>query len=271
MPNSYPIGLFDSGLGGLSIWRALVNHLPQEAMHYLADSAYCPYGARPAAEIIRRARTITYFLLDHGCKLIVVACNTASAAALETLRTEFDVPIVGLEPAVKPAAHATRTGHIGVLATAGTVHGDLFRNTSQRYANGIQVHVQIAEGLVEQIETGHLDSPVTQQLLYQYLTPMLTAGVDQIVLGCTHYPLLMPLIQHIVGGQAEIIEPAQAVARQVERILTLKNILHPAALTGPNGQLPHHTFYTTGQPRTFQFHNGQINREHSIFFEPIDL
>jgi glutamate racemase len=247
--------------------------LPHEATLYLADSAYCPYGARPIDEIIARARAIARFLQDQACKLIVVACNTASAAALETLRAEFDVPLVGLEPALKPAAKASKTGHVGVLATAGTIQGNLFQNTTRRHANGIQVHIQIGEGLVEQVEAGQLDTPDTERLLHQYLDPMLAAGVDQIVLGCTHYPLLMPLIHCIVNDQAEVIDPAQAIARQIERLLISQNTLRSAELETTASRIPQHIFYTTGQPRTFQFNNAETCPvyEQPIFFKPISL
>lgn len=274
MTDSRPIGLFDSGLGGLSIWRAVISRLPEEATRYVADRAYCPYGSRPAEEIISRARTITRFLMRLDCKMIVVACNTASAAALEILRTEFDLPFVGMEPAVKPAILATRTGHIGLLATAGTLQGHLFRNTAHRYANGTQIHIQIGDGLVEQVENGQLDTFETEQLLRQYLVPMLAAGVDQIVLGCTHYPLLIPLIGRIVAGRAQVIDPADAVARQVERLLTSTGLLHIPALDRDPESGARHRFYTSGQSHTVRLMNGsngpdQIQQQ--ITFQSMDL
>jgi len=241
MTNPHPIGLFDSGVGGLSIWQEVVRRLPHEATLYFADSANCPYGPRPTDEIRAISTAIVRFLLEHDCKLIVVACNTASAAALESLRAEFKVPIVGMEPALKPAAKATQTGHVGVLATVGTLNGSLFKNTAQRHTSGVEVHIQVGEGLVEQVEAGQLDTPETEALLRQYLEPMLAANVDQIALGCTHYPLLMPLIQRVVANRAQIIDPAQAVARQVQRTLMLHN-LETAA-----GCVAWHQFFTTGQ------------------------
>jgi glutamate racemase len=243
-----PIGLFDSGVGGLSVWRAVVERLPNEATIYFADSAHCPYGPRPTEEIKALSTAITRFLLSHNCKLIVAACNTASAAALDLLRSKFDVPIVGMEPAIKPAAEKTQTGHIGVLATAGTLQGDLFQNTSRHYANGVQVHVQVGEGLVEQVEAGRLDSSDTESLLHQYLDPMLSAGIDQIALGCTHYPLLIPLIEQIVAGRAIVIDPAQAVARQVARVLERHNL----GTTDPPKSSPAYKFYSTDSPKTLQ-------------------
>jgi glutamate racemase len=241
MSYSQFIGLFDSGVGGLSVWREVARCLPHEATIYFADSAHCPYGPRPAAEIQALSAAITRFLQGQGCKLIVVACNTASAAALQALRAEFDLPIVGMEPALKPAAEATQTGHIGVLATEGTLNGYLFKNTAQRHANGVEVHIQVGHGLVEQIEAGRLNTPETESLLRQYLEPMLAANVDQIALGCTHYPLLLPLIQQIIAGRAQVIDPARAVARQVERVLRLRGLESPA------GCAAYHRFYTSGE------------------------
>ncbi|MCK6625731.1 MAG: glutamate racemase [Anaerolineae bacterium] len=246
MTDSRPIGLFDSGVGGLSVWREVVRRMPHEATLYFADSAHCPYGPRPAAEVQALSAAITRFLLTHEAKLIVVACNTASAAALETLRAEFDVPIVGMEPALKPAAEATRTGHVGVLATEGTLNGYLFKNTSERHARNIEVHMQVGEGLVELVEKGQLDAPETEALLRHYLEPMLAANADQLALGCTHYPLLLPLIERVVAGRAAVIDPAQAVARQVQRVLRQRG------LETERGCVGHHHFFTTGQPEPLQ-------------------
>lgn len=246
-----PIGLFDSGIGGLSIWQAVTHLLPDEATCYFADSAYCPYGHRPLEEIRARSAIIGRFLLEQDCTLIVVACNTASAAALESLRAEFDIPIIGLEPAIKPAAQATRTGHIGVLATEGTFQGALFQHTRQRYANGVQVHVRIGTGLVEQVEAGQFDAPATEALLRQYLEPMLTAGVDQLALGCTHYLLLIPLIERIVAGRAAVLDPAQAVARQVQRILN-QAVGLPDRDSAAAPIESHHLFFTSGHPQPLQ-------------------
>jgi glutamate racemase len=258
MSNPRPVGLFDSGIGGLSVWRAVVDRLPHEATVYFADSANCPYGSRSPEEIKVLSRDIVRFLLQHDCKLIVAACNTASAAALEFLRAEFDVPIVGMEPAVKPAAERTQTGHVGVLATAGTLQGALYQNTARHYADGVHVHVQIGEGLVELIEAGQFDTPETEALLRQYLEPMLATQVDQIALGCTHYPLLMPLIERIVNGRASVIDPAQAVSRQVERVLNRHNL---AATTGRPADQVQHRFYTTGQPEPLQSLATTLNRQ----------
>lgn len=237
------IGLFDSGVGGLSVWREVVRRMPHQATLYLADSVHCPYGPRPPEEIRRFSLGIARFLIECGAGLVVVACNTASAVALEALRAEFDVPIVGMEPAVKPAAERTQAGHIGVLATEGTVNGDLFRNTSARYAHNATVHVQVGDGLVERVEAGQADTPETESLLRTYLQPMLDAGVDQIALGCTHYPFLLPVIRRIAPPGMSIIDPAAAVARQVERVLMLQGIQSDETCVAG------HRFFTSGRPQ----------------------
>jgi glutamate racemase len=237
------IGVFDSGVGGLSVWREIAVQLPDESSVYLADQGHIPYGPRPMQEIRAFSEAIVRFLLGQSCNIIVVACNAASAAALTHLRATFpDVPFVGMEPAVKPAAQQTRTGHVGVLATAGTLNGDLFRRTSQRYAAGITVHVQVGEGLVERVEAGQADTPETEALLRIYLQPMLDAGVDQIALGCTHYPLLLPAIRRIVPEGVAVIDPAAAVARQVERVLMLNDLAAGEACVAG------HRFFTSDQP-----------------------
>ncbi len=219
MADNRPIGVFDSGVGGLSVWREIVRQLPGESTIYVADSAHCPYGPRPAAEIEQFSIEISRFLLAQGAKMIVVACNTASAAALNQLRAMFDVPFVGMEPAVKPAAQATRTGHIGVLATEGTFHGELFNRTTETHARDVTVHRRVAHGLVSLVETGNFSGAEAETLLKQHLLPLLAENVDQLVLGCTHYPFLLSLMRRIVGAQMEIIDPADAVAKQVQRVL----------------------------------------------------
>ncbi len=226
--NPHPIGIFDSGLGGLSVWREVTGLLPHESTIYFADSANCPYGGKTPEEITRLSARITGYLLSQGCKLIVVACNTATAAAIDYLRAHYDLPFVGMEPAVKPAALDTRSGHIGVLATAGTFRGSLYRETSRRYASEVKLHFRTGDGLVELVEAGELDSPHARALLHRYLDPMREAGIDQLVLGCTHYPFLRPLIEEIVGPGVRVIDPAPAVARQVQRRLEAGGLLAPA-------------------------------------------
>jgi len=214
-----PIGIFDSGLGGLSVWREAVKQVSNESILYYGDSANCPYGARPASEVWDLSRRIVDFLLKKGAKLIVIACNTATAAAIEKLRAEYDVPFVGMEPALKPAAKATQSGVIGILATKGTFSGNHFQRTQSRFAPGKEVLIREGDGLVELVENGQTHSPDAERLVSRYLMPMLEQGADQIVLGCSHYPFLLPVMQKVVGEQARIIDPAPAVVRQIGRLL----------------------------------------------------
>jgi glutamate racemase len=239
------IGLFDSGVGGLSVWREIAAGLPEQDMLYLADQAHIPYGPRPVDEIRAFSEAIARFLLEQGCRVIVVACNTASAAALMHLRATFpNVPFVGMEPAVKPAAQTTRTGKVGVLATPATFQGALFASVVERFANGVQLVNQICPGLVEQVEAGQLDTPDTKAMLREYLAPMMRAGVDTIVMGCTHYPFLAPAIQRIVGPDVQVIDPAPAIARQVRRVWEQRGWL-------ASGDQARRVFYTTGSGSAF--------------------
>jgi len=241
------IGVFDSGVGGLSVWREIAAQLPQHDTFYLADQAHVPYGPRPLAEVRRFAEGITRFLLDEGAQVVVLACNTASAAALHYLRATFPhVPFVGMEPAVKPAAQNSRTGVVGVIATPATFQGELFASLLERFAAGVKVLTQICPGLVKAVETGMLDTPETERLLRACLDPLVKAGIDELVLGCTHYPFLRPVIERIVGPSVEVIDPAPAVARQVGRVLAARGARAPA------GRSARHRFATTGDPTTFR-------------------
>lgn len=216
---SSPIGIFDSGIGGLSVLRHIREHLPHEDLLYFADSQHAPYGAQSAEFIIQRSRALTEFLLAQGAKAIVVACNTATAAAIQTLRQEYTLPIIGMEPAVKPAAAATKTGVIGVLATTGTLKSAQFAALLANYGQHIQVVTQACVGLVECVERGELDAGSTRELVKQYVTPLLEAGADTLVLGCTHYPFVRPLIAEIAGPQIALIDTGAAVARHVQHRL----------------------------------------------------
>ena len=238
-----PVGLFDSGVGGLSVWREVRQQWPAESTIYFADQAHIPYGPRPPTEILRYAEAITVHLLDLGCKAIVVACNAASAAALYALRARFpQTPFIGMEPAVKPAAKATQSRVVGVLATPGTLAGALFAQTAQRYAADVRLINQPCPGLVEQIEAGRLESPDTEALLRDLLAPMLDAGADRIVLACTHYPFVAPLIARIAGAGVTIIDPAPAVARQLGRVLETRT------LANDGRGCPRHRFLSSGEP-----------------------
>ncbi len=238
------IGVFDSGVGGLSVWREIVRELPDVPTLYLADQAHVPYGLRPLEEVRQFAEGITRFLLAQDATVVVLACNTASAAALHYLRAVFSqVPFVGMEPAVKPAVQRTRNGRVGVIATPATFQGELFASLLERFARDVHVIPQVCPGLVEAVEAGALDTPETETLLRACLEPLLTAGIDELVLGCTHYPFLRPLMERIVGPKVEIIDPAPAVAQQVRRVLENKY--------GAGESPAPHTFYTTGDPTQF--------------------
>jgi glutamate racemase len=244
---SQPIGVFDSGVGGLSVLRAMRALMPEEDVLYFGDQVHVPYGARPLEQIQEFSEEITRYLLARGAKLIVVACNTASAAALKHLRSRFPhISFVGMEPAVKPAAEHTHSGVVGVLATPATFQGALYSSVLERFANGVQVLQDTCPGLVAQIESGDLRGPRTRQILEDALRPMLQAGIDTVVLGCTHYPFVIPLIEEIAGPSVRVIDPAPAVARQVQRLLETQGIKRPA---GGRGTL---RFVTTGDPAAMQ-------------------
>ncbi|MEL6975937.1 MAG: glutamate racemase [Bacteroidota bacterium] len=235
-----PIGIFDSGIGGTSIWKEVRKILPQEDIIYLADSANAPYGAKSKKEIQQFCVKNTNFLLESNCKLIVVACNTATTNAIDLLRETYDVPFVGIEPAIKPAALQTQTKIIGVLATQGTLSSSLFNTTSKKFTQGIQVVEQVGKGLVELIEAGKHDSPEIRDLLKKYLEPMLQQNIDHLVLGCTHYPYLMPVLQELLPKHVTIIDSGEAVARQTRALLEKTGRLSESAGEGTT------LFYTTG-------------------------
>jgi glutamate racemase len=214
------IGIFDSGVGGLSVLRAVQARLPQAAIVYLGDQAHVPYGPRPLQEVRAFSEAITRYLLAQGARMIVVACNAASAAALHGLRERFPaVPFVGMEPAVKPAAETTRSGVVGVLATPATFQGELYASVIERFARGVTVLEDTCPGLVARIEFGDLHGPATRAILEKALLPMLARGMDTVVMGCTHYPFVIPLIQEISGPGVRVIDPAPAVAQQAARVL----------------------------------------------------
>ena len=236
-----PIGVFDSGVGGLSVLRAMRELMPEEPVIYFGDQGHVPYGPRPMQQVRDFSETITRFLLDQDAKLIVVACNTASAAALHYLRDRFpEVSFVGMEPAVKPAAEHTQSGLVGVLATPATFQGELYASVLERFANGVQVLQHTCPGLVGQIEMGNLDGDETCAILEDALRPMLDRGIDTVVLGCTHYPFVIPLIEQVVGKNVRVIDPAPAVAKQAKRLLDASGMKIPS---GPRADVH---FYTSG-------------------------
>jgi glutamate racemase len=239
-----PIALFDSGVGGLSILREVRQLLPNEDILYFADQGHVPYGPRPLAEIRSFVRRIAEFFIERNAKVIVIACNAASAAGLHTVRKVFpETPFVGMEPAVKPAAEHTQRGVIGVVTTKATYQGELFASTVDRFANDIQVVTQVCPEFVTLVEAGKLEGPEVEQVAQEYLQPLLEAKIDELVLGCTHFPFLTPVLQRIVGAQVEIVDPGPAIARQTERVI--------ARYRNVSQHTGHITYFTSGDPATF--------------------
>ena len=242
-----PVGIFDSGVGGLSVLRALWAELPGIPVIYFADQAHVPYGPRPLGQVRQFAEAISRYLIDQGARLVVVACNAASAAALHHLRQVFpETPFVGMEPAVKPAAETSRSRVVGVLATPATFQGALYASVVERFASDVQLLQHTCPGLVAQIEAGELTAPATRRILDAALQPMLAGGIDTVVLGCTHYPFVIPLIQEIAGPGVRVIDPAPAVARQARRLLaaSVPSTLPYSAAAA--------TFLTSGDPQRFE-------------------
>ena len=220
MANNSPIGIFDSGVGGISVWKEIVELLPNENIIYFADSKNCPYGPKSDEEIIELSRKIVDFLISKNCKIIVVACNTATAAAISTLRKEYSIPFVGLEPAVKPAALNSKTNKIGILATEGTLRGNHFKRTTETYAKNTEVNVQVGYGLVELVENNDVNSVNTIKIVEKCIQPLIDKNIDQLVLGCTHYPFLCDAIKEVSGSHnINIINPAPAVASRTFDLL----------------------------------------------------
>ncbi len=237
-----PVGIFDSGLGGLSVVEPIRRLLPHESLVYVADSAHCPYGDKPAEFLRQRAVAICEFLIGEGCKAIVVACNTATVATVGPLRERYAIPVVGLEPAVKPAALATRSGVIGVLATSHTLQSEQYGLLIERYAAALKVLGEACPGWVEAVEQGQLDGPMTEVLVERHVRPLLAGGADTLVLGCTHYPFLRPVIERIAGAAVTILDTGEPVARQLRRRLAATGRLAAA----PAGI--RHRFLTSGEP-----------------------
>ena len=234
------VGFFDSGLGGLCILDAFKALCPHESTIYIADSKNCPYGNKPAAEIVKLAESNTRRLLRRGCKMVVVACNTATAAAIDFLRERHpEVPFIGIEPAVKPAALRSKTGVVGVLATAGTFGGRLYNETKAKFAKDVTVIATVADEFVELVERKEISGAAAERVVRARIEPLLKAGCDKIVLGCTHFPHLKPLIEKICDGSAEAIDPSDAVARQARRVLSARGLAAPASAT------PSHIFIRT--------------------------
>lgn len=255
------IGIFDSGIGGTSIWGEIQELLPFEQCIYLADSKNAPYGDKPPEQILDLSIKNTEYLLARNCKLIVVACNTATTNAIEYLRANYEVPFIGIEPAIKPAAINTKSKIIGVLATKGTLSSSLFHSTSKNHTEGITVLEQRGTGLVEMIENGNLESKDLYRLLESYIKPMLEKGMDYLVLGCTHYPYLIPMLKKMLPENVTIIDSGQAVARQTKSVLT-----HNGLLTGSK-VLGRHQFFTNGDEHVLASILSTSKVEYSVVFK----
>ena len=257
MNNNNPIGLFDSGIGGTSIWREIHELLPDENTIYLADSKNAPYGQRSKEEIVGLSMKNTEFLLEQNCKIIVVACNTATTNAIKELRAKYSVPFIGIEPAIKPAATLSKTQTIGILATKGTLNSELFHQTAERFQN-TKIVEQIGHGLVQLIENGGINSTEMAKLLNSHLQPMIEANIDYLVLGCSHYPYLIPQIKKILPESIKIIDSGEAVARQTKNILEER--------IGFNNQLEKSTqvFYTNSNPQVL---NSILKNKYPVIFK----
>lgn len=241
MSNNSPIGIFDSGVGGTSIWKEIHTLLPNEHTIYLADSDNAPYGEKSKEEIIRLSVKNTEKLLEMGAKIIVVACNTATTNAIKILRSSYNIPFIGIEPAIKPAALKTQTKCIGILATKGTLSSALFAETSDLYSKDTKIVEVVGKGLVQEIEKGNKDSVKVKDMLKELLQPMLDAGIDYLVLGCSHYPYLIPSLTEILPHHVKIIDSGMAVARQTKSILESKDLLASDMNSAPQ-------FFTNGDP-----------------------
>ena len=253
------IGIIDSGVGGLSIAKGICLLLPHENLTYVADNHYAPYGEKSADFIYQRMALITQHLINEGCKAIVIACNTATVNAIDKLRQRFAIPFIGVEPAIKPACEQSVNKSVGILATQATSKNHRFLNLVKTHQNGSQVYIQPCPGLVELIEQGQLTSPACQQLLQQFIEPLLAKNIDSLVLGCTHYPFLTEQILALTEQKVNIIETASPVANQ------LKNILVQQQLLAPKSQLAQHTFYCSKHTTAYQKLVNQLWRS------PVDL
>lgn len=248
--NSRIIGVFDSGVGGLSVLHHIREALPEANLIYVADSGHVPYGDKSPEYIIQRSLSITQFLTGQGAEAIVIACNTATAAAAHALRAKFSLPIVAMEPAVKPAVSATRSGVVGVLATVGTLESARFAALLERYAGTVKIVTQGCPGLVEAVERGDLLGREARMLVERYTAPLLDAGADTLILGCTHYPFLAPLIREVVGASVSLIDTGAAVARELKRRVTTELPAHPV----PARDVPHGSGVNVGAGRTESFY-----------------
>lgn len=238
-----PIGIFDSGVGGLSVWKELVKSLPNESVIYYADNANCPYGPKSQDVIINLVSKVVDFLISKKCKIIIVACNTATAAAIDFLRSTYSVPFIGMEPAVKPAAQNSKTKSIAVLATEGTFNGKLYNETSQKYAKDVELNIKIGDKLVDIVEKGLINEPETKEHLEILVKPLIEKNIDHLVLGCTHYPFLTNQLKEVLPPHVRIIDPAPAVIKQAIKILEQYDLINKQS------EKPFYNFYSSGNTK----------------------
>lgn len=246
MSNNNPIGIFDSGVGGMSVWKELIQKLPSENVIYYADSANCPYGTKQKDEIISLAVKAVEILIKKDCKLIIAACNTATAAAIDFLRANYDIPLIGMEPAVKPAALNSKTKSIAVLATEGTFNGRLYLETSEKFAKDVELNIVVGDKLVDIVENGLINKNETEIHIRELVKPLIDKKIDHLVLGCTHYPFLIPILKKVLPGNVNIIDPAPAVVKQVKRILEINHLLNK------NNDNSKYEFYSSGETNVLE-------------------
>jgi len=246
MKKDQPIGIFDSGVGGLTVWKELVKSLPNESVIYFADNANCPYGPKSKEQIIKLASTVVDFLISKNCKIVIVACNTATAAAIDYLRANYNLQFIGMEPAVKPAALNSKTKSIAVLATEGTFNGKLYLETSRKYAKDVELNIKVGDKLVHIVENGLINNPETQIHLKQLVIPLIEKNIDHLVLGCTHYPFLTEKLKSVLPENVVIVDPAPAVVKQTIRIL------NQFKLVNDKNTQSIYKFYSTGDSRILE-------------------
>lgn len=259
MSSTKPIGIFDSGVGGMSVWKEFIKVFPNENVIYYADSANCPYGSKQEDEIINLAIKAVEFLIKKECKLIIIACNTATAAAIDFLRANYNLPLIGMEPAVKPAALNSKTKSIAVLATEGTFNGRLYLETSEKFAKNLELNIKVGEKLVDIVEKGLINTNETEIYIRELVEPLINKNIDYLVLGCTHYPFFTELLKKVLPDNVSIINPAPAVVKQTKRILEVNYLLNNS------NHKPKYEFYSTGDPNVLERIIFEItNREYKI-------
>lgn len=256
MSSNKPIGIFDSGVGGMSVWKEFVKVFPNENVIYYADSANCPYGSKPEDEIINIAVKVVEFLIKKECKLIIVACNTATAAAIDFLRANYNLPLIGMEPAVKPAALNSKTKSIAVLATEGTFNGRLYLETSEKFAKDVELNIKVGDKLVDIVENGLINTNETETHIRELVEPLINKNIDYLVLGCTHYPFFTELLKKALPENVNIINPAPAVVKQTKRVLEINNLLNIY------NDKPKYEFYSTGDTGVLEMIIYEIINQH---------